>query len=160
MGRNGAGLLESDDAYELRAAVLRFAGLGPDEVDELDADEVGVALTKAMPALVQLLRFKQYDEDSEGAETLADAEPDKTVYAVIVSLVLDYSCALSPDDHAALAAGLAELPLLADLDSVKAAGVTALDEDDDAEEGEDELLRDEAENMRQLAADFDDLAPR
>jgi len=150
----GTGLLESDDAYELRAAVLRFAGLGPDEVDELDPDEVGAALTKAMPAVVQLLRFKDYDEDSESAETLADAEPDKTVYAVIVTLVLDYSCTLSPDDHAALAAGLAELPLLADIESVKAAR-----EEDDADD-EDELLTDEAENMRQLVADFDDLVPR
>jgi hypothetical protein len=160
MGHYQAGLLESDDAYELRAAVLRFAGLGPDDVDELDPDEVAAVLSKAMPALVQLLRSKEYDEDREGAETLADAEPDKTVYAVIVSLALDYSCTLSPDDHAALGAGLAELPLLADLESVKAARVTALDEDDDAGDDEDELLRDEAENMRQLAADFDDLVPR
>jgi hypothetical protein len=160
MGRYGVGLLESDEAYELRAAVLRFAGLGPDEVDELDPDEVGAALTKAMPALVQLLQFKDYDDDSEAAETLADGEPDKTVYAVIVSLVLDYSCTLSPADHAALAAGLAELPLLADLESVKAARVTAPDEVDDAEEDEYELLSDEVENMRQLAADFDDLVPR
>lgn len=153
MGLPGTGLLESDDAYELRAAVLRFAGLAPDEVDELDPDEVGAALTKAMPAVVQLLRLKDYDEDNESAETLVDAEPDKTVYAVIVTLVLDYSCMLSPDDHAALAAGLAELPLLADIESVKA----ARDEDDDAD---DELLSDEVENMRQLVADFDDLVPR
>ncbi len=158
MARYGPGLLESDDAYELRATVLRFAGLGPDDVDELDPDEVGVALTRAMPALVQLLRCKEYDDDDESAEMLAEAEPEKTVYAVVVSLALDYSCALSPDDHAALAAGLAELPLLADSESVKAGRVTALDDDDD--EDDDELLVDEAENMRQLAADFDDLSPR
>ena len=156
MGRYGVGLLESDEAYELRAAVLRFAGLGPDEVDELDADGVAAALTQAVPALVQLLQSKKHDEDSESAEVIADAEPDKTVYAVIVSLVLDYSCTLSVDDHAALAAGLAEHPLLADLESYKAPRVTA---DEDDEEDEDESWSD-AENMRQLAADFDDVVPR
>lgn len=158
MPRYGPGLLESDDAYELRATVLRFAGLGPDDVDDLDPDGVGVALTKAMPALVQLLRFKEYDDDDESAATLAEAEAEKTVYAVVASLALDYSCALSPDDHAALAAGLAELPLLADSASAQPGRITALDDGED--EDEDELLIDEAENMRQLAADFDDLAPR
>ncbi len=160
MGRYGAGLLESDAAYELRAAVLQFAGLDPDDFDELDPDEVGAALTRCLPDLVQLLQDKEYDEDDEAAEALVNAEADKTVYAVIADLVLDYPCTLSDDDHAVLAAGLAELPLLADSESSVASRRAARDDDDEEDDEDDELLADDVENLRQLAADFDDLATR
>lgn len=161
MGRYGAGLLESDAAYELRAAVLQFAGLDPDDFDELDPDEVGTALTRCLPDLVQLLQEKDYDEDDENAEMLVNAEADKTVYAVIADLVLDFPCTLSYDDHAVLAAGLAELPLLAESESSAAARAAARDEDDDVEDDQDDqLLADDVENLRQLAADFDDLVTR
>lgn len=163
MGRYGAGLLESDAAYELRAAVLQFAGLDPDDFDEIDPDEVGAALTRSLPDLVRLLQDKDYDEDDETAETLVNAEADKTVYAVIADLVLDFPCTLSYDDHAVLAAGLAELPLLAKSESSVASHAAALDEDDDEEledDADDEFLADDVENLRQLAADFDDLVTR
>lgn len=160
MRRYGTGLLESDAAYELRAAVLQFAGINPEEFDDLEPDEVGDALTQTLPELVQVLRAKAYDEDDAIAEQLADAEPDKTVYAVIADLVLDYSCTLSFDDHAALAAGLAEVPLLADNESANGPRNVALDQDDADEDEADLMLADDVDNLRQLAADFADLATR